>query len=272
MVELRSVNHRFCDIKVKIPRKFTVFEERIKKEAAKRISRGHVDVMVSLGGSMAEVYGFEANIELARNYHHCLARIQGELGLDEPPTLAQVIAEQGIITPVEPQEDFEALWPELRTALVEALAAADAMRRDEGEALKNELLERLRGFEETVGTIEKMVPDLIRQKEAALQERLHKLLGSVDLDPARLAQEVAIIADKSDITEELVRLQSHISQFRNFMQLSEPVGRRIDFLMQEFLREINTMASKINNAETTHLTVDLKNEVEKMREQAANIE
>jgi len=144
--------------------------------------------------------------------------------------------------------------------------------RDEGEALKNELLERLRGFEETVGTIEKMVPDLIRQKEAALQERLHKLLGSVDLDPARLAQEVAIIADKSDITEELVRLQSHISQFRNFMQLSEPVGRRIDFLMQEFLREINTMASKINNAETTHLTVDLKNEVEKMREQAANIE
>jgi uncharacterized protein (TIGR00255 family) len=127
-------------------------------------------------------------------------------------------------------------------------------------------------FEQTVNDIEKSIPEILEKRQQALKERLDNLLSGVDIDPMRLAQEVAVMADKSDVTEEIVRLRSHISQFHGFLKLEEPVGRRLDFLIQEFLREVNTIASKINNAYTAHLIVGLKNELEKIREQVQNIE
>ena len=146
------------------------------------------------------------------------------------------------------------------------------MREAEGDHLAPDLRGRLAKIAEAAATIENMVPQIRAEREASLKERLAVLLAGVDLDPMRLAQEVAIMADKSDITEELVRLRSHIAQFEGFLALDEPVGRRLDFLLQEFLREINTIGSKIANASIAHLGVELKNELEKMREQVQNLE
>jgi len=178
----------------------------------------------------------------------------------------------GIITEAEPEENLDETWAEIETALRQALEACLTMRQTEGRALKTELMERLSGFETITDEIETAAPRLLRQKEEASKSRLARLLDGVEIDPGRLAQEMAILADKSDITEELVRLKSHIQQFRNFLDDSAPVGRRLDFLMQEFLREINTMASKINDSAIIHLTVELKNETEKLREQIQNLE
>ncbi len=272
IVELRSVNHRFCDVKIKIPREYAALEEKIKKDVATSINRGHVDVMVTVKGQMEGDTNLVANIPLAQEYYNSLLAIQQELNLPDKPTLALMVANRDLISTVDETEDMDKAWNELQKALTEALNNSNKMRITEGQALKIDLLERLDLFENTVKEIEDVVPDLIKLKEKTLKEKLAKLLGNVDMDPVRLAQEVAIIADKSDITEELVRLKSHINQFRQFMELDEPVGRRLDFLLQEFLREINTTASKINYPSATHKTVVLKNEMEKMREQVQNLE
>lgn len=271
-VEIRSVNHRFNDIKVKIARKYLALEEPIKKEVARLFSRGHIEVMIGLSGTQADGVTLSANLQLAREYCDCLKRIQQELGLQTPPDLAMVASLKDVIIPEELQEDMDAVWTEIQEALTLALNECMQMRIDEGQSLRTDLLQRLDSFGQTVAAIEQAIPELISKKEAALKERLNTLLQGVDLDPVRLAQEVAIIVDKSDITEELVRLKSHIQQFQSFMDLEEPVGRRLDFLSQEFLREINTMASKINDTAITHKTVELKNEIEKMREQVQNLE
>lgn len=273
VVELRSVNHRFCDIKIKLPREYMPLEERMKKRVAASVSRGHVEVFVTLSGEKTGKSRLDINLNLAKEYYDSLVKLQEALGLQDKPSLAMMMATNyDLITQVEETADLDVAWEILEKALAEALANSLKMKEDEGAALKIDLIERLDTLEKTVIEIEEMVPQLLQQKEKTLKERLEKLLGNVDLDPMRLAQEVAIIADKSDITEELVRLKSHIEQFRKFIQQDEAVGRQLDFLLQEFLREINTTASKINDPIAIHKTVALKNEVEKMKEQVQNIE
>ena len=272
IAEIRSVNHRYLDVKVKIPRKYTALEERVKKEIAAQYSRGHVDVIITPGPESVETMRLNVNIPLARDYHHCLESISKELGLADQPTLAMIKDFREVVTAQEEEEDLDNIWPSLREAVVNALKNGLVMREKEGEALKKDLSERLNNFTATIAQIEETVPDLVKMKEDKLKERLGKLLDGVDLDPIRLTQEVAIMTDKSDVTEELVRLKSHIDQFAHFLEADEPIGRRLDFLLQEFLREINTFASKINNAPMAHQSVDLKNEVEKLREQIQNLE
>ena len=164
------------------------------------------------------------------------------------------------------------VWPMVEKAVDAALLQCDTMRLQEGNALAVDLADRLHSFAGTVERIEKSIPELLDQRRTSLSERLDKLLGNVQLDPARLVQEIAIIADKTDVTEEIVRLRCHINQFTLFIAENGGVGRKLDFLIQEFLREVNTLASKINDATLAHLTVDLKSELEKMREQIQNIE
>ena len=161
---------------------------------------------------------------------------------------------------------------ELETAVEEAFSQCLDMRIREGEALTVDLDERLRLFTEVLDSIDQNIPLILADRERALRERLEKLLDTIDLDPARLAQEVAILVDKSDVTEEMVRLRSHIAQLGDLLESPEPVGRKLDFLIQEFLREVNSIASKISNADTAHLTVDMKNDLEKIREQVQNLE
>ena len=270
-VEVRSVNHKFLDLSIKIPRKYLGLEERIKKEISAYYSRGHVDVYVNPGAEAGDNIRLAPNLPLARNYYQCLEAIRQDLSL-EAPTLAMIQNYKEIIVAHEEEEDLEAVWPQVSEALTQALTMAQSMREQEGEALKNELSQRLQEFAKTVETIAQDVPAIVQRRTEKLKERLAVLLQGVDLDPLRLAQEVAMMADKGDVTEEVVRLRSHISQFSGFLAADEPVGRRLDFLLQEFLREINTLASKISDAPTAHLTVELKTEVEKLREQIQNIE
>jgi len=271
-VEVRSVNHKFLDLSIKIPRKYLGLEDRIKKEIGSHYSRGHVDVYVNPGAEAGDNIRLAANLPLARNYYQCLEEIRQNLSLPDAPTLAMIQNYKEIIVAHEEEEDLEAVWPQVSEALNQAMVMAQSMRAQEGAALKAELDQRLQEFARTVETIAQDVPAIVQRRTEKLKERLAILLQGVDLDPLRLAQEVAMMADKADVTEEVVRLRSHISQFSGFLAADEPVGRRLDFLLQEFLREINTLASKISDAPTAHLTVELKTEVEKLREQIQNIE
>lgn len=271
-VELRSVNHRYLDVKIKMPRKYAAFEEQLKREIGAYYSRGHVDVLVTVSGEAAESLKLTANLALAHEYHQCLNAIRHELHLPDAPTLSMLKDCRDVITAVEVSEDVEAAWPELAEALKAALESTRRMREAEGEATKTELLTRLADFEKAVASIEAQIPSLVAKRGEKLKERLATLLAGVNLDPLRLAQEVAVMADKSDVTEEIVRLKSHIEQFRHFLAAPEPTGRRLDFLLQEFFREINTTASKIGEVTISHQTVEMKNEVEKLREQVQNLE
>ncbi len=270
--EVRSVNHRYCDIKVKLPRKYLGLEDRIKKEVIKSYGRGHVDVMINPGTETAGTVALQVNMDLAKEYLHCLGQIKSEFCLPDEPTLAMIKEYKEVIIAQEEEEDLDAIWPLVQKALKQALDNSLKMRQKEGAAMKKDLTKRLKTFTSTLKKIEKSIPQLVAQKKEKLEERLATLLEGVDLDPIRLTQEVAVMTDKADVTEELVRLKSHIDQFSQFLKSKEQVGRRLDFLLQEFIREINTMASKINDATIAHQTVDLKNEVEKLREQVQNLE
>jgi uncharacterized protein (TIGR00255 family) len=275
IIELRAVNHRYLDIGIKLPRRFMGWEDRIKKEISFYHTRGRVDVYVTFNDEGAEAARLRADIRLAREYLACLKEIAGDLSLPGEPDLAMLASYRDIITPLDEEaggELLEELWPAFRAAIAAALEECQKMRRSEGEALQKDLLERLNSFQQKIGAIEQSLPQILDKRESALKERVDILLSGVDIDPVRMAQEVAILVDKSDVSEEIVRLRSHVEQFQSFLELDEPVGRRLDFLVQEFLREVNTIASKISNAETAHMTVGMKNDLEKIREQVQNLE
>lgn len=271
-VEIRSVNHRFCDISIKMSRKYAALEDNVKKTVAAVFARGHIDVSISQATGGTLTAKLATNLALAREYQQALQDLQESLQLTKSPTLRLLAEYPGIISQEEAEENLEEVNAEIDAALRQALTGCQKMREDEGQRLKEDLLARLDEFSTIVETIETRIPELLEQKKTSLKERLAKMLDGIDLDPTRLAQEVAIIADKSDVTEELVRLKCHIQQFQAFMGDAKPVGRRLDFLLQEFLREINTLASKINDTEIIHKTVELKNEAEKLREQVQNLE
>ena len=271
-VEIRCVNHRYLDLKIKLPKGYAGLEERVRKCLTAVLVRGRVDVALSVSGDFSDLQEIEANHMLARTYHDALVRLAEQLNLPADIDLQRLAAYPDVLMLSQRTEDLDAVWPSMETALLEALNICDTMRSDEGKAMAADLQERLDQFAAVVGKIEKQIPKLLQERELKLEERLQKLLGNVQLDSQRLAQEIAILSDKTDVTEEIVRLHSHINQFHAFLKSEEATGRKIDFLLQEFLREVNTMASKINDAEIAHLTVDLKAELEKMREQVQNIE
>lgn len=271
-VEIRTVNHRFLDQRVTLPRLFSALEEPIKKIVAASIDRGRVEVTLGLQGENDAGMQLVVNDAVAGQYHQCLQRLIGQFDLAGSVELSHMLTMRDIITLEEQNPDLEAELQLITRALQAALQACDTMREEEGRSLQKDLLTRLANFESIVKQIESSVPDILLQRQADLEQRVNKLLAGMDIDPVRLAQETAVMADKSDVTEELVRIASHIDQFRSFFKHQEPIGRRLDFLLQEFLREVNTLCSKITNASIAHLGVELKNEVEKLREQVQNIE
>lgn len=271
-VEIRSVNHRYCDIKVRLPRPYASLEEAIKREVGEEYSRGHVEVNLSLAGGEPATR-LKVDLPLAREYLQGLHLLRDELSLADRPTLTMLKDLPGVFSPEEVRpQDPEGDWPLIRQALLAALDNTRVMRRQEGAATKVELQQHLAGLRHHLDGLSAELPDLVARRGEKLQQRLHKLLNGADLDPIRLAQEIAMLTDKADISEELARLDSHLSQFSTFLDATEPVGRRLDFLLQEFFREINTIASKISEAGVAQLSVEMKNEVEKMREQVQNLE
>lgn len=272
VAEVRTVNHRFLEQRVILPRQFAALEEGVKKLVAAHLDRGRVDVTISLLGGATIEPQLVVNENIARQYHRCLLTLISELQLAQEITLKDMLTLRDVISLEEARPDMESEWQFIDKALQAALGECNAMREREGETLQQELLGRLGKFAGIVDEIETMIPVVQMQRQQDVRARIAKLLEGLDIDPMRLAQETAIMADKSDVTEEITRLHSHIQQFSAFLHSDEPVGRRLDFLLQEFLREVNTLASKISNAGIAHLGVEMKNEIEKLREQVQNIE
>ncbi len=272
VAEVRTVNHRFLDQRVILPRLFAALEEPTKKMVAAALDRGRVDVTFSLLGVSAAVPQLVVNESVARQYHRCLQQLINDYGLAAPVSLSDMLTFRDVVTLEEQRPDMDTEWLLISQALAAALIDCDIMREKEGQSLQVDLLNRLDKFAGIVEQIENRIPEVQSQRQAELRGRVGKLLDGLDLDPVRFAQETAIMADKSDVTEEITRLGSHIAQFRAFLVSDEPVGRRLDFLLQEFLREVNTLSSKIASASIAHLGVEMKNEIEKLREQVQNIE
>lgn len=272
VAEVRTVNHRYLDQRVVMPRIFSGLEDRVRKIIASNHDRGRVDVVLQLQGESGFGPRLSVNTDLARQYHSCLQRLKTELNINSQVELSDILSLKDIISQAEQSPDFDREWKVICGALDIAINECCLMREQEGKALKEELLDRLESFSYCLDSLQERLPELAEARYRELKERIARLLEGVEMDPVRLAQETAILADKADVTEELVRLRSHIGQFIAFLDLREPVGRRLDFLLQEFLREVNTIASKIANAEIAHMIVELKNEIEKLREQVQNIE
>jgi uncharacterized protein (TIGR00255 family) len=271
-VEIRSVNHRYGEVSVRMPRQFFALENELKRQISAHLKRGKIDVSVQWD----EVSGVESvpqlNSELAKGYFEAFGHLSRELGLTHEVPLSLVIAQKGVMRDVGTAVEDAEIQPQLVQAVATALAAIDSMRTKEGGALSSDLLARRSQIAQWVDQINERTPAMVIEYQQKLTARLEQLLGSTELDPARLAQEVALLADRCDITEELVRLSSHFDQFDAALKLKEPVGRKLDFLMQEMNREVNTIGSKANDAAIATLVIQIKAEMEKMREQVQNVE
>jgi len=271
-VEIKSVNNRYLDVKIRLPRDYGALEEFIRKKIGEYHRRGRVDVSLTVTGDVSDLVKVRVDTNLALEYKKALELLSDRLDLDCSLSAQMIATLPDVLLREQLPEDIELIRPVIEGAVEKALVSCNDMREREAVALIHDLNNRLGFFSATLDEIEANIPTILTQREELLKERLEKLLGTVNLDPMRLAQEVAILADKTDVTEEMVRLRSHISQFEELLESSEQIGRKLDFLIQEFLREVNTLASKITDAAIAHKTVELKSELEKMREQVQNIE
>jgi uncharacterized protein (TIGR00255 family) len=271
-VEIRSVNHRYGEVSVRMPRAFLSQENDIKRLVSTVLKRGKIDVTVQWEEASGADSIPQVNREMAAGYFETFRQLSGELGLPGEVPLALILSQKGVLRDAGTTIDEAELLPQLTNAVRSALAAIDSMRMWEGEALAADLLARRRQLAEWVEQIRVRTPQMVAEYQQKLSARLEQLLGDVELDPSRLAQEVALLADRCDITEELVRLNSHFAQFDEAMRLKEPVGRKLDFMMQEMNREVNTIGSKANDAVIASLVIQVKAEMEKMREQVQNVE
>jgi uncharacterized protein (TIGR00255 family) len=272
VVEAKSVNHRFLEIALRMPAALYPLEMEYKKKIGERFKRGRIDVSIRLEGEGVDTSKVNLNMEVARNYFDVLTRLEKEFHLQEPISLKNLISFRDIFTPpAETQLEADFL-NQVEKTLQEALSMLVNMRQDEGIALFSDMQMRLRSIQETMETIRSRAPQIVVEYQKRLSDRIKELTAGFELDPARLAQEVAIMADRCDITEEIVRMQSHIGQFEALLQSDEAEGRKIDFLLQEMNREINTIGSKGNDVEIARQVIEAKSELGKLREQAQNIE
>ncbi|HYF75757.1 MAG TPA: YicC/YloC family endoribonuclease [Symbiobacteriaceae bacterium] len=272
VVEMKAVNHRFSEVVFRMPRQFSALEEPARKLILAKVSRGRVDVFVSWEAA-AKARGVSVDKELAIAYYNALSALGEEIGSKSELSLDTLAKLPDVLKVEEGQVTADDLWPTFEAATALAVDNLIAMREREGATLAQDLLARIAHIEEVGGAVAQRAPGVVEEYRARLAKRLEDLLGQSNVvDPQRLAQEVAVFADRSDITEEIQRLGSHISQFRAALAGSDAVGRKLDFLVQEIGREINTIGSKANDATITNHVVDAKSELEKVREQVQNIE
>lgn len=270
---VRSYNSRYLDFAVHLPESCQPFEEDIKKIIGQFHSRGRMDIRVNLIDAAQDQDLFEVDEIKARAYFKALNQVQETLGVSREIPLETVLGARQIITAAKREVDQDALKQVLCTAAQAVAKELDLMRRQEGENLFDDLSVRLTDIEDRMGEIETQAASVPKTYKERLKERLAALTEDADqIDPVRLAQEVAILADKSDVSEEIVRIHSHIKLFREIMDAEDSQGRKLNFLIQEFNREFNTIGSKAGNANLSHGVVDLKSELEKIREQVQNIE
>lgn len=271
-IEIKTVNHRFLDCNIKLPRNFLFVEDGVKKAISSNISRGHADVYLTYEQSAVDEGVFSADIELANNYLAAIKALEEGTGLKNDLSLAQLAKVPDVITREQPVEDEDVLRDLTLKATLEALDNLKIMRQKEGEALKADISAKLDNIAASLAKIKTFAPLVVEDYRKSLNARISEVVDATLVDKQRLATEVALFADRCAIDEEITRLLTHIQNMRSLLEANEPVGRKMDFLVQEFNRETNTIGSKANDMRITGEVLSIKNEIEKMREQAANIE
>ena len=271
-VEVRSVNNRYLDCTVKMPRMYTFAEDAIKGCVQKAISRGKVDVFITVDASAADVAKVTVNRELAAQYASALSELAEVCGTESHVTPEQLSRFPDVLTVTKADEDLETLSADICAVLDDALAAYNTMRAVEGAKLAEDIGNRLTNIENYTSQVEERSPQTVAEYRAKLTARMQEVLQSTTIDEQRILTEAAIYADKVAVDEETVRLRSHVAQLRTMIASDEPMGRKMDFLIQEVNRESNTIGSKCNDVAIAQVVVGLKAEVEKMREQVQNVE
>jgi uncharacterized protein (TIGR00255 family) len=271
-VELNTVNRKQSDIVVSLPRDLTELEPRIRQTINENVSRGRTNVLVCLHQGSNGSRKLALDTELARSYHEAMRALQKELSAPGEITIGTILQAPGVMRAPEEAIKAEEAWGPVERALRVALADLIKMREREGKHLAKDLIHRLRTMRKTLKEVRAAHPEVVKKYRAALLERIEKAGLPLATDDERLVKEVTFFADRSDISEELTRLDSHLSQFAQHLRKNEPVGRTLEFITQEIFREVNTLGSKANDAGISQLIVTLKGELEKIREQIQNLE
>ncbi len=270
-VEIKSVNHKYSDINIRLPRFLNYMEDKIRKTISSTISRGKIDVFISFENYSDKGTNIKINRELAKQYLKELKELADETGIDFRLNIVDVSKFPEILK-IEDDENEEIIEEEVLTAVKEALERFLNMRETEGKKLVEDISDRIISINNKVNEIEKYSENLVQDYISRLETRVNELLKETVVDESRIAQEIVIFSDKSSIEEELTRLKSHLEQFMNLLKQSSPIGKKMDFLVQEINRETNTIGSKANCLDITNLVVEIKTEVENIREQIQNIE
>jgi uncharacterized protein (TIGR00255 family) len=271
-VEVKSVNHKFCEVKARLPRELVLLEPVVMKLVKSRLSRGAVDVSVKRAARTATGTVPHVDIALVKAYRRAFKELANAGGLTDDTRMSDLLQQPGVIRLEEPSADVAAAQIALEAALAQALEALQKMRAHEGEAIATDLLQRLGDVETRVARLKVLAPQAVAEHHQRLVDRVAELSKGLVIDPQRLAQEVALFAERTDVAEELTRLSAHIAQFKTLMSGKEPAGRQLDFLVQEMHREVNTTGSKSQHPEISSNVVALKAELERIREQVQNVE
>lgn len=271
-IEVKAVNQRFLETNYHMPYSMNMFENQLTKKIKEYASRGKLDINIRFQDLRDKAVTVKVDKGLVAAYGQALQEISSQLELSAPVTAAQIASYPDVLKLNEENADLEAAQPVLMQAMELALESFVAMREAEGQNIQRDLLARIGTLENFVGELEKLAPEIVAAYRQRLENLLREYLAKEDIEESRIIQEVALFTDKVNYTEETVRLRSHFDQFRQIITAGEPVGRKLDFLIQEMNREINTVASKANSAGAAQFVVDVKSEIEKIREQIQNIE
>ncbi|MBO8158526.1 YicC/YloC family endoribonuclease [Thermosyntropha sp.] len=272
--EIKGVNHRYFDPYIRISRRYNMLEEKIKEELKKYVSRGRLEVNINIIKTEEMTRNIKLDKELAITYYKYLKDLAENLNISAELNVVDIFRLPEVFTLEDEEEDLEIVWEVLQKAIEEAIKSVLAMRIKEGNLLKKDILERNQKILEMVERLEERSPQVVIEYTEKLRSRISEILNKEiqEIDEQRILQEAAIYADKINVTEEIVRLKSHVRHLYDLLEHGEAVGRKCDFLVQEMFREINTVASKANDLEMSHIVVDVKSELEKIREQLQNIE
>lgn len=271
-VEMKSVNNRYCDIFIRLPKNLIALEDSVKKEIRSKVSRGKIDVFITVEELNSDSSTINVDINLAKKYYDALLSIKNNLSLEDNVKLSDIYNMQGVITTEVTEDDVDEYWVVMHKALETALDNFLNMRKTEGENIKKDIEVKLKNILSLAEEVKTLAPLSLEENTRKLKENIKNNLKDENLDIQRLTTEVAIMADKLSIDEEVTRIFLHINQFNDIISLDEPVGRKLDFLIQELNREVNTTGSKTTDIKILNNVVNLKAEIEKIREQIQNIE
>ncbi|MCD3194407.1 YicC family protein [Clostridium botulinum C] len=271
-IEIKSVNHRYFDLNLKMPRNLLSLENKIREVIKQKINRGKVDVFIT-----QNVYGnddieVKFNEQLADSYFKCLEKIKDRYDTNNDISVSLIAKFPEVISVEKKEEDSQEIWDYIEQPLNDAVESLVNMREKEGKKLKEDVINKCNIIQESLKEVEKRAPLVVKDYKNRLNNRIIELLDNSDIDESRISMEVAVFADKAAIDEEVVRLNSHIVQLKDTLEKNEPVGRKLDFIVQEMNRETNTISSKANDLQIVNLTINMKNYIEKIREQIQNIE